>query len=173
MEVQMRVAVPADEEQVLHLLKKTAERLKAIGSKQWNGILEGRDNHHTDRAIESGNVFVLEQDGTIGAMMILYGEKTEWDKKLWADQEELNAYYLHRLTVSEENRGRNISSACLKWAIEYTSRQGKSALRLDCLNKVNYLNELYRNAGFSFLKTIENYNAKEQIADFNLYEYRV
>lgn len=172
MEVRMRPALPSDEAGVLELLKKTAERLKKKGSKQWNGILDGKDNHHTDKAIESGNVFILEQGGKIGAMMILYGEKTEWDRKLWKEQEEIDSYYLHRLAVSEENRGKNIALLCLRWAMDYTRQRGKKALRLDCLKSVEYLNELYRGAGFSFLGTIEKYNANEQIADFNLYEYR-
>lgn len=75
MEVRMRPALSADEAGVLDLLKKTAERLKNKGSKQWNGILDGNDNHHTDKAIESGNVFILEQGGKIAAMMIYMVKK--------------------------------------------------------------------------------------------------
>lgn len=171
--LELRPATALDEKEIMDLLKETAAWLKEKGSKQWNGILEGKDNHHTDIAIAKGNVFVLEEEHKIVAVMILYPSKTKWDTVLWKEEEEVDAFYLHRLTLSLDRRGQKLAHRCLQWAINHTRKQGKTAVRLDCLEKIPYLNQLYTEAGFRCLKTVEDFNANEQIADFNLYEHRV
>ncbi|MDO4792763.1 MAG: GNAT family N-acetyltransferase [Filifactor alocis] len=171
--LELRAATASDEKEIMDLLKETATWLKEKGSKQWNGILEGRDNHHTDVAIAKGNVFVLEEEHKIVAVMILYPSKTAWDTVLWKEEEEMDAFYLHRLTLSLDRRGERLAHRCLQWAIDHARKEGKAAVRLDCLKKIPYLNQLYAEAGFRHLRTVEDFNANEQIADFSLYEYKV
>lgn len=68
---------------ITDLLIESAKWLKSKGSKQWNGILEGKDNHDTKSAIERGDVFYFTKGDALVGMCILWNKQSSWDQELW------------------------------------------------------------------------------------------
>lgn len=171
--IQIEQATAKDQVAISQLLFQAATWLKSIGSKQWNGFLEGKDNHNTLEAIAKGEVFICRVDNAPAGMFILWSTKSTWDKELWKEASEPNAFYLHRLAIDRTFAGQHISKQMLSWAKEYTRNQNKHALRLDCLAENIHLNNLYQKNDFQLIRCILEHDAGEQVADFNLYEWYV
>lgn len=153
------------------MLYETASWLKSIGSKQWNGVLEGKDNHNTPQAIERGEVFYCTINDEPVGMFILWSNQSEWDAQLWGAEDSSQYFYLHRLNLVRKFSGQGIANEILAEIKAYSQKKGKSGVRLDCISSNAVLNKLYQSADFAFLKTIYDHDAGEQVADFNLYQY--
>lgn len=160
-------------EMIESLLKETALWLKAKGSLQWNGILEGKDNHDTARAIDRGEVFYGTLDNELVGMFILWERQSEWDAALWGTDQGNDFYYLHRLNIKRDKAGIGIPKMMINAAKDYAEKKQKRALRLDCIAENEFLNRMYRNEGFKLIDCKEDFNAGEQINDFNLYQYQL
>lgn len=155
---------------ITDLLIESAKWLKAKGSKQWNGILEGKDNHDTKSAIERGDVFYFTKGDALVGMCILWNKQSSWDQELWGVDKSDHYFYLHRLAINRHYSGQGIAMEILTEVEKYSKSKGKKEIRLDCIADNKVLNALYQNAGFNFFKTIYQHDAGEQIADFNLYK---
>lgn len=155
------------------LLKETALWLKSKGSLQWNGILEGKDNHDTASAIDRGEVFYGTLDNELVGMFILWEHQSEWDAALWGTDQGNDFYYLHRLNIKREKAGMGIPQMMINAAKDYAEKKQKRALRLDCIAENEFLNRMYRNENFELVDCKEDFNAGEQINDFNLYQYQL
>lgn len=155
------------------MLYETASWLKSIGSKQWNGVLEGKDNHNTQQAIERGEVFYCTIDKEPVGMFILWSKQSEWDSQLWGIDDSTDYFYLHRLNIARKFSGQGIANKILTEISTYSQEKEKNGVRLDCIASNEVLNQLYQSANFVFLKTIYNHDAGEQVADFNLYQYNL
>src|SRR5690606_2515928 len=127
------------------LLLNTAKWLKRKGSKQWSALLEGKDVHDTANAIMNGNVFVFKKDNALAGMVILFDKPTDWDKKLWANENREDAIYLHRLAINREMAGKNLGAHIMKWAEEGIVFKDKKSIRLDCMAESTALNTFYQN----------------------------
>lgn len=171
--IQIQQAKIQDQEVINHILFQAASWLKKIGSKQWNGFLKGKDNHNTLEAISRGEVFICHVKQVPAGMFILWAEKSVWDQQLWQEEREPAAFYLHRLAIDRKFAGQHISERMLSWAKEYTYAQGKVVLRLDCIAENIHLNKLYQENDFRLIQCVNEHDAGEQIADFNLYEWYV
>lgn len=171
--IEVRKAKEEDFPIVQSLLKQTAEWLQSIGSKQWSGILEGKDNHNTPEAVKRGEVYLgyIEEDPV--GMFVMWDHQSAWDRELWGQDDTDGYFYLHRLNVSRSFAGKGIASQLLEKGLEEAHKAGKKAVRLDCIEKNKYLNQFYQKAGFEKIRTVEDHDAGEQIANFNLYEKSV
>lgn len=172
-ELKLHLAKAEDVELIEGMLFDTAKWLKSIGSKQWNGILEGEDHHNTATAIKRGEVFYCTLNKVPVGMFILWQNQSSWDQQLWGRETSENFYYLHRLNLVREYSGKGIAIEMLELIKEYGKSNQKKAIRLDCIANNKALNHLYQSGEFKFLKTIYKHDAGEQIADFNLYEYPI
>ncbi len=153
------------------LLRETALWLKAKGSLQWNGILDGKDNHDTASAIDRGEVFYGTLNNELAGMFILWDKQSKWDTALWGENLSDDFYYLHRLNIKRDKAGKGISHLLINAAKERAQNEHKKALRLDCIASNEFLNQLYLKGKFEFIECKEDVNAGEQISDFNLYQY--
>ena len=160
-------------EMIEALLKETALWLKAKGSLQWNGILEGKDNHGTASAIDRGEVFYGTLDNELVGMFILWDQQSEWDAALWGKDQGNDFYYLHRLNIKRDKAGMGIPQMMINAAKDYAEKKQKRALRLDCIAENEFLNQMYRSESFDLIDCKEDFNAGEQIKDFNLYQYQL
>lgn len=160
-----------DLEMIEGLLKETALWLKAKGSLQWNGILDGKDNHDTASAILRGEVFYGTVDNELAGMFILWDCQSKWDVTLWGADSSNDFYYLHRLNIKRNKSGMGIPHLMIDAAKEYAKQERKKALRLDCIAENRFLNQMYQQEKFDFIDCVKDVNAGEQINDFNLYQY--
>ncbi|WP_277631023.1 GNAT family N-acetyltransferase [Atopococcus tabaci] len=158
---------------VQDILMQTAGWLKSIGSKQWNGILEGKDHHDTPAAIRRGEVYLATVQGRPAGMFVLWDRQSEWDGELWGIDESQDYMYLHRVNIVREFAGQGVASKMLAASLEIAKDKGKKAVRLDCLASNDYLNKFYAGAGFAQVGVAKDHDAGEQTADFNLYEQAV
>ncbi|MGY3779149.1 GNAT family N-acetyltransferase [Isobaculum melis] len=170
-QIQIAQATLQDQVAIHELLFQAASWLKSIGSKQWNGFLEGKDNHHTSEAIARGEVFICRVNQVPAGMFILWSKKSQWDQILWQEINEPSAFYLHRLAIDRKFAGQHLSEKMLSWAKVYTRSQDKEVLRLDCLAENIHLNQLYQINEFQLVGCLKEHDAGEQVADFNLYEW--
>ena len=88
-------------------------------------------------------MFLLRKDGEAVAVAALLEEDERWD-----GFEELDAFYVHHLAskVGEHGAGTEM----LKKILDHSVSCGKKALRLDCATDNDFLNEYYKNFGFSY-----------------------
>ncbi len=171
--VELQQATPQDYPAIFEILYGTALWLKEKNSKQWNGILEGKDNHHTEDRIGKGEVFYFSEQGEMVGICLLLAQQSQWDDELWGKNPKNNSFYLHRFTIARKYSGQGFSAQSLQKIKEYAKKEKKKSLRLDCLATNDFLNQMYQKQGFTFLKTIKEHDAGEQIADFNLYEWQI
>jgi len=142
-------ATAEDTPQVMALLVKTAQWLKSQGSTQWSAILEGQDVHGTGDAVKRGDVFLFKQDEVIAAMVILLTEPSAWDIDLWGDEGHEESFYVHRLAIDRDYAGQGIGRAVMDWVEHGIRIEGKSRIRLDCIESNDTLYRFYSSAGFT------------------------
>ncbi|MCI0764367.1 hypothetical protein [Bacillus sp. TL12] len=68
--------------------------------------------------------------GWLQEVAISLCDKEKWNASLWND--EIDAYFIHRIVVSKEGKGLNIGSQFIQWAKNRAREPGKK-LRLDCV----------------------------------------
>ena len=160
----MRQAKESDTENVMKLLIETAKWFQANGSTQWNELLDGVDSHQTGDAIKQGKVFICKKNAEIDGMVMLLQSPSEWDKALWAlDENDPNdAVYLHRLAISRKFANQQVGKAILHWCKTLIHFKNKEKLRLDCIADHPFLNQYYVESGFDY---------KGERDGFSLYEY--
>lgn len=167
----MHQAMGNDINLIQGILKQTAQWLKSIGSTQWSEILEGKDNHNTSLAIERGEVYYATVDNKVAGMFILWNKQSNWDKEMWGYDRNQEWLYLHRVNIVRKYAGTTVVQQMIEEAKQIAIKKQAKGIRLDCMSEKNYLNNLYQESGFSFVKKIEEYDMGMETADFNLYDY--
>jgi GNAT superfamily N-acetyltransferase len=100
-------------------------------------------------AISRGETWLVTVDGAADATITL-----DWSDSLWADVDGNGegdgtdgAGYVHRMAV--RRRAAGLGAVLLRWAADETLRQGRGALRLDCVAANARLRAYYEAAGFA------------------------
>ena len=163
----MAQAKVEDTGNILSLLIEMAEWFKDNGSTQWNGLLQGIDSHRTEEAILRGDVFICKAEEEIAGMVMLLQKPSEWDKNLWALQEEQpnEAIYLHRLAIRRKYAKHQLGEEILNWCKGSIRFEGKDKIRLDCLASNEFLNAFYRRTGYTYVGEKEDYSLYEQVIE--------
>jgi hypothetical protein len=151
-------------EAVKQLLIQAAGWLKARGSTQWSGLLQGEDYHDTAGAIERGDVFVFYKGDVLAGTVILLQRPSAWDQDLWGDEGHEEAVYLHRLAINRDFGGTGLGAGIMRWAESGIRFPGKDRIRLDCIADNAVLNGFYSRLGYEFMGTTPT--------GFNKYEKR-
>lgn len=170
-QLMIHLATENDLELIKGILKQTAQWLKSIGSTQWSEILEGKDNHNTPLAIERGEVYYATVDNKIAGMFILWNKQSHWDREMWGNDTEQEWLYLHRVNIIRQYAGTTVVKQMIEAAKQIAVEKQARGIRLDCMAEKSYLNDLYQESGFSFVKRIKEYDTGVEKADFNLYNY--
>lgn len=102
-------------------------------------------------AVESGEMFLCEIDGTVAASARINKEQVHpaYDGMPWeytAPPEKVCV--MHTLCVSPDFRGQGIGEAFEKFYEEYAAAHGHSVLRIDTNEKNTRARALYRRLGF-------------------------
>lgn len=140
-------------------LEETAVSLQKKGIKQWRKFLteEGTKVVESDFQKEYLYVYTNENGEPIASISICHEE--EWDAMLWKDKKE--AYYIHRIVVSKEGKGRNVGTSLLTWAKKKAHEDGK-VLRLDCVEDNSVLTSFYKREGFKQVRNIDGFALFEE-----------
>ncbi|MGG4479840.1 GNAT family N-acetyltransferase [Paenibacillus illinoisensis] len=157
-------AQPEDTEDVLSLLRETAEWLRSQGSSQWSALLKGEDSHDTAGAIRRGDVFVFKKEGDVAGMVILLQQPSAWDFDLWGPKapQTDGAVYLHRLAIRRKYARTGLGRDILGWSSSGIQFDNKHVMRLDCVGDNERLNEFYPRNGYTFVGKINGYSTFEK-----------
>lgn len=169
----MRLGEPKDFLLLDSLLKETATRLQNKGSSQWNHILKGEETRELHKRLSQNEIFVFEEENVISGMCYLYQVPNSWDNSLWNQKEEKGSYYLHKVVVSDLFVGQKYGEKLLAKVFEWVKENQGEKIKLDCKSDVAYLNQLYQQIGFQFVRMCSAEISENVFADFNLYEYPV
>jgi ribosomal protein S18 acetylase RimI-like enzyme len=94
-------------------------------------------------AIDRGEVYVAEVDGSVVATMTLL-----WDDPQYWGERPPDAAYVHKLAVSRASAGQRIGEAFVDWADKTAADEGRAFLRLDCMGDNPGIRAYYERLGF-------------------------
>lgn len=137
--VEITVAIPADIDDVLTILKESARWLASRGINQWR--VDGFPRELIAGDISRGEVYVARRDRRAVGTFTL-----QWSDDLFWPGSTHDAGYIHRLAVRREARGLGVE--LLKFAERATAATGRKLLRLDCFSGNAALCSYYERAGF-------------------------
>ncbi|MCP4090922.1 MAG: GNAT family N-acetyltransferase, partial [Gammaproteobacteria bacterium] len=155
------------------ILYETAVWLSKKGSTQWAGLLKGEDVHNVQQAIEKKEVFLAYSHNEVIGTFALWDKQTKWDIDLWGLENHEDFYYLHRIAVDRTKKEGKKGYNLIEGAKEIARHNQKKGIRLDCIATNNQLNSFYNAHGFTFVKTIKDYDNGEGLQDYNLYQWEI
>ncbi len=137
--VEIALAVDADLDDVLDILKESARWLALRGINQWR--VDGFPRELIAGDIARGEVYVARCDRrAVGTFTLQWSDEMFWPG---ASDE---AGYIHRIAVRREARGLGVE--LLRSAERVTAATGRKLLRLDCFSGNATLCGYYERAGF-------------------------
>jgi GNAT superfamily N-acetyltransferase len=136
--VRFRVAAPDQLGDVLTVLDEAAARLREQGIEQWPARF---DADWVEGAVRRGETWLAGQGAAVSGTVTLDGADPVWDAVPGPA-----ALYVHRMAVRRPARG--LGAVMLDWAAGVARRQGREALRLDCVASNARLRAYYEAAGF-------------------------
>lgn len=131
------LAGPGQVADVLMVLDEAAAWLRGRGVTQWPSRFEPS---WVEGAVRRGETWLVTVDGTVSATVTLDLADPAWDGAGG------DALYVHRLAV--RRRWAGLGAVILDWAAASARRQGRRALRLDCVAPNARLRAYYEAAGF-------------------------
>lgn len=149
MEFTIRRATIKDKTDIINILQAAARWLQNKGIKQWEFLLAGNEDSAMEVEILAGNTYIAEIEGQIAGTFIASCEQNEWDVLMWGEKDDA-AWYIHRLAVHQNYRGKQIGRQLLEW-IETQLVGANSVLRLDCVADNPDLISFYDRAGYTFV----------------------
>jgi ribosomal protein S18 acetylase RimI-like enzyme len=151
----MKIENPTEEDsnEFYELYQHAARRKNQYGDRAWR---DGFSREWAERALLEHTTFVARSRGKVVAALTL-----EWSEYIWADHDEQNAGYVHRLAVAEGSHGQEIGRKVIDWAADETKNRGRKFIRLDCPTANTSLTDYYLGIGFELveIKEIPEYGA--------------
>jgi GNAT superfamily N-acetyltransferase len=141
----IRQAQAADASTVEALLVAAAQWVDALGEVMWEA--DELDPECIAAETAAGQFYLAVADGEPAGAIRFQLEDTLFWPDLPADD---RSAFVHRLVVSRRHKGQGVSTALLRWAVEYARSLGRSHLRLDCDKSRPKLMALYEGFGFQF-----------------------
>ena len=126
---------------VLNLFKSVAQSFEEKGQPLWP---EGMFTSEWMKQQFADNIVCCSfYENILTGVVFLQRE----DDTFWSEKPKGEAYYLHKLCVSRDYKGRGISKALMDYAVERAQKDGRKYLRLDCDPRPPLLH-LYQDYGF-------------------------
>ncbi|HEX3512478.1 MAG TPA: GNAT family N-acetyltransferase [Trebonia sp.] len=137
--VRFLVAAPGQVDEVLAVLDEAAAWLQERGVEQWPSRFEPS---WVEGAVSRGETWLVLAGETVNGTVTLDHADPVWDGLPGGA-----ALYVHRMAVRRSASG--LGAAILEWAAGVARRQGREALRLDCVAVNGRLRAYYEAAGFA------------------------
>jgi GNAT superfamily N-acetyltransferase len=157
MSVTVRQALDGDAATVEQMLLEAARWVDALGVVMWDE--DELVHEEIEAEVHAGIFFVAEVDGEPAGIIRFQLE----DRLFWPDLPEGESAFVHRLVVGRRFKGQGVSTALLRWAVDYARQSGRAWLRLDCDASRSKLRALYEAFGFrlhSFRQVTSYYVAR-------------
>jgi len=162
MNYNFRKAIYSDLDQILNIVKDAKAYLKESGSNQWNGPNGYPDLSDFKLDIDNGNLYVLtDLDKVIGFEALIIGNDKSYQKidGNWLTNS-TNYMSIHRIAISKEYRGKNISKYLIQNAINLAKILNIDVLRGDTHQLNVPMQKLFLSQNFKHCGTIELVDTK-------------
>ena len=141
--LEVRAATQEELPTVIRLLEEGAAWLNSKGiHDQWRPGVFIKLKEEILEEISLGYVYLLFSRNEPVATMTLRNS----DDLIWED--DADALYLHRFTVSRDHQGNSYGDWFLKWAEKETAKRGKTRLRVNCIASNSVLNKHFLERDF-------------------------
>lgn len=97
--------------------------------------------------IADGTLFVARLDGAVAGSIVITGVVPKYAATMW-ESFPYTAFYIEAFATARSLEGRGLGRGLLQWAEQYASRNGKTALWLDCWADNPDLCNYYRRSGY-------------------------
>lgn len=153
---EIRIAENSESNDVIKLLKQSAQWMKDHNINQWSYLLEGGDDEEIKQAIADRNTYIVLKDEAIVATFTLLSKQSEWDIHIWGEDHTSNSLYLHRIAVLPSYMGSGLGSRILSW-IEANANDYEF-IKLDCVSENLKLNNFYKENEFELVDITDNHS---------------
>ncbi len=132
------------------------------------------DRAYLQREVERKLHYKIVQDGTIiCAFSVVFS-----DPVIWRDRDKGKSIYLHRIVVNPNFKGQKQFAKVLQWAIEYSTANGLSSIRMDTWTANPSIINFYKQYGFEFIEEFKTGNTEDlplqhRNLDVTLLEYSI
>jgi GNAT superfamily N-acetyltransferase len=139
--ITLEEAKPHDAPRLLALRDEAARWMQQTGVQQW---ARGEVSLGEVRAQIAGRQwFILRQsESVVAGLRLLWADEPMWGPR------PADAAYVHGLVIDRRRAGDGLGTALLTWAEDRASADGRSFLRLDCVEGNLALRSYYARAGF-------------------------
>lgn len=128
---------------MLAILRERALWLKAKGSEQWRGFIDG-GMEIVERRLSAGTVLLVERGGQDAACVAV-----QWSDPFWGELGgDGQAAWVHSLAVRRAYSGKGLGKAMLAFVESMALAQRKSYCRLDVLDANARLKAYYAALGY-------------------------
>ncbi len=141
--VYIREAGVRDLDAILRILSDGAQRMSRLGvGAPWPDPFP---HERVMPLIDAGAVFIVTLDGNdeVGTFILAWDADPYWD-----GYPQHPAGYLHRLAILQRVAGRRVTAPVLGWVFARTLSEGRTHVRLDCLEGARQLRAYYESFGF-------------------------
>ncbi|GAA0358731.1 GNAT family N-acetyltransferase [Bacillus horti] len=150
MSISISLATREDSDQIIKLLKDTANWLQENNIDQWSYLRNGEEDNELRLAIQQQKTYIATYNDKLVGTFTLYDSPNDWDKYIWGTMPP-DALYLHRLATVRDQQNKGVGRMMIDWIEREYKRGDKKYIRLDCVSANEALNKYYRDAGFTFL----------------------
>ena len=123
-------------------------------------------------AIRGGELFLMEDTGTIvGAMVLNHQFNGAYKAAAWSVQAEAaEVTGIHALAIHPSHRGKGCARQLVQFAVDHARSHRQKAIRLDVLKGNQAAGRLYAGMGFRYRQTVPMFYEDTGWTDFDLYE---
>lgn len=152
----IKVAGNSDSNEVIKLLKQSAQWMKDNNINQWRFLLDGGDDEEIKEAIVNRETYIVLKGNDVMATFTLLSKQSEWDIHIWGEDRTAKSLYLHRLAIIPSYMKNGLGKRILAWieayAIDY------EFLRLDCVAHNIKLNNFYKDNEFELVDITDDHS---------------
>ena len=152
----VRKAETSDLLRIMKIRSEASAYLRKNRIDQWQGDYPSEETFLSD--IKNGELYVVSHGETVAAFFALMSQKDENYDSLedgkWKSAED-EYISIHRLAVSSDFRGSEISRHAMRFAEEAAKKLGAAALRGDTHKKNKAMSNLFKTSGYKYCGNIK------------------
>lgn len=150
MDINIRLSEEKDIDDIMAAVKYAQEYFKNAGIDQWQDGYPNRESIASD--IQRGESYIFESDGKmIATAAISFRGESTYDKIY--DGEWLSDYpytVVHRVAVSEGNKGKGISHEIMKFAEKISKERNIKSMKIDTHEDNKVMRSMLEKNGYTY-----------------------
>lgn len=151
--MRLQIAKEANFESAMNMINTAKRHLKEQGIDQWQNGYPDEVCIHRDIAAQKG-YFISDETQFLGYLCIDFDGEPAYDNLNGAWISDGQYVVVHRLALSDQSRGKGISSTVFQLVEQYALEKGIHAFRVDTDAGNQKMQHILRKNGFTYCGTI-------------------